>query len=219
MRPSTEPVSPPRPLALALTAHPEPRSFCSAVGDRVVQAAEAAGYRLCRHDLYRSRFDPVLTVEEYRRGFSLDTATQTAVKELQEAEQIIIVHPDWWGGPPAILKGWIDRVLRAGIAFEYRGPDIGPKNRVGLLSTKQVLVLVTTDSDAAEDHQSLRQYWSRNVFGFCGVPNTDVRVIGPVHGSRPGTRKRWLKDVENLSFSGAGKASMGLSAEDDLETR
>lgn len=186
-------------------AYPEPRSFCGAVGERAVQAAVTAGYRLCRHDLYRTGFDPVLSVEEYRRGFSLESETQEAVKDVQDADQIIIVHPDWWGGPPAILKGWIDRIFRAGIAYEYRGPDIGPKSRTGLLADKEVVVLITTDADADEDHQSLRRYWSRTVFGFCGVVNADVRIFGPVHGSRLGTRKRWLKEAENLRFSGAGE--------------
>ncbi len=194
----------PQPVALTVVAHPEPRSFCTAIADRASRAATHSGFVLRRHDLYRDGFNPVLSVEEYRRGFSLDTAVQAAVNDMQEAQLIIVVHPDWWGGPPAILKGWIERVFRAGIAYDYRGQDIGPKSRVGLLQHKQVLVLVTTDADADVDHQSLRRYWSRNVFGFCGVHNSDVRILGPVHGSSAGTRKLWLKDVENLRFNASG---------------
>ncbi|MFN2310811.1 MAG: NAD(P)H-dependent oxidoreductase [Spirochaetia bacterium] len=203
----TETMQPP---ALLVLAHPEPRSFCSAVADRAAQAAVSSGYELRRQDLYRDGFDPVLSVEEYRRGFSLDATVQAAVKDLQDADQLIIVHPDWWGGPPAVLKGWVERAFRAGIAYDYRGPEMGAKSRVGLLDNKQVLVIVTTDSDADEDHQSLRRYWNRNVFGFCGIHYSDVRVFGPVHGSRPGTRKLWLREVENHRFS--GRSTQGFDA-------
>ncbi|TVR89217.1 MAG: hypothetical protein EA428_10870 [Spirochaetaceae bacterium] len=192
--------APSRPVAMTILAHPEPRSFCTALGDRAARAAASSGFDLRRHDLYRDGFEPVLSVEEYRRGFSLDTAVQAAVNDMQEAQLIIITHPDWWGGPPAILKGWVERVFRAGITYEYRGQEIGPKSRVGLLQHKQVLVLLTTDSDTHDDHQSLRRYWSRNVFGFCGVPNIDVHIYGPVHGSSAGTRKLWLQEAENLRF-------------------
>jgi len=58
----------------------------------------------------------------------------------------VIVHPTWWGQPPAILKGWIDRVIRPGVAYRFREGDAGEGIPDGLPAAKAALVFTTSDT-------------------------------------------------------------------------
>ncbi|MGL5008949.1 MAG: NAD(P)H-dependent oxidoreductase, partial [Paracoccaceae bacterium] len=105
---------------LSLVAHPRPSSFCHAISERARAALLAHGHEIHHHDLYAEQFDPCLTAEEaYTIGDTLErTLARTTDPllrhhraQLSSADGLLIVHPNWWGKPPAILAGWLDRVL------------------------------------------------------------------------------------------------------------
>ena len=99
----------------SLLAHPRPNSFCHAISERARQALSMAGHAISHHDLYAEGFDPCLTAEEaYSIGDTLEVALSRADDpvlhshrtEIAHADGLLIVHPNWWGKPPAILAGW-----------------------------------------------------------------------------------------------------------------
>ncbi|MDB5511810.1 MAG: flavodoxin family protein [Enterovirga sp.] len=121
---------------LIVYAHPEPTSFCAALRDRAVGTIRAAGHEVTVSDLYRDGFDPVAgrhdftTVADPDR-FHYQSEQLLAAREggfsdeirreqdrVRQADLFIIIYPIWWGGPPAIFKGWLDRVLAYGFAYE-----------------------------------------------------------------------------------------------------
>ena len=109
---------------------PRPASLNHAVADRISTVLAEEGSTVFRHDLYAERFEPVLEHEEIRRRFSFDDVFTAYVRELQDAHGIVLIYPDWWGMPPAILKGWVDRIFRPGIAFDHEGEEFMPKRKV-----------------------------------------------------------------------------------------
>ena len=110
---------------LTILAHPHPGSFNHAIAEAAVAALEASGHEIVFHDLYAEGFDPLLSSEEIPKGAQIDEALARHCRDLSEAEGIIVVHPNWWGMPPAILKGWVDRVVRPGVAYEFLEGDSG----------------------------------------------------------------------------------------------
>jgi NAD(P)H dehydrogenase (quinone) len=121
---------------LIVYAHPEPTSFCAALRDRAAGTIRAAGHEVTVSDLYRDGFDPVAgrhdftTVADPDR-FHYQSEQLLAAREggfsdeirreqdrVRQADLFIIIYPIWWGGPPAIFKGWLDRVLAYGFAYE-----------------------------------------------------------------------------------------------------
>ena len=106
--------------ALIVYCHPNPSSFNAAVRDLVIEKLEHAGaeYRVC--DLYGNGFQPVLTGPEWQ-GYLACPDNQSGVAQevadLRWADTLIFVYPTWWYGLPAILKGWLDRVLLPDVAF------------------------------------------------------------------------------------------------------
>jgi NAD(P)H dehydrogenase (quinone) len=100
-----------------ILAHPQKGSFNHAIASTAVYQLERNGHEIRFHDLYEEKFDPILKGTEIPKNGDLPGSIAEHCREIAEAEGIVIVHPNWWGQPPAILKGWIDRVIRPEVAY------------------------------------------------------------------------------------------------------
>ena len=109
------------------------------------------GYTVALHDLYRERFDPVQPGGESANTASTDPLVEQHCDELARADLIVICHPNWWSQPPAILKGWIDRVFRLNTAYGYP-PGVGFEGLpVGLLKARHALIFNTSNTPLARE--------------------------------------------------------------------
>lgn len=143
--------------ALVVHAHPEPTSFSAALTNAAREEIARLGHTAEVSDLYAEGFDPVagrrdfLSVADPQRfhyqteqalaartgQFSPDIAREQ--ERVRRADLLILQFPLWWGGPPAILKGWIDRVLAYGVAYED-----GARFDSGFFKGRRGLLCVTT---------------------------------------------------------------------------
>lgn len=182
-----------------LLAHPQQGSFNHAIAETVVAALKANGHEVMYHDLYEEGFDPVLRRDEIPKGALLNPAIQMHCREISEAEGIVLVHPNWWGQPPAILKGWMDRVLRPGIAYEFVENDAGAGIPVGLLKAGAALVFNTSntpqDRETAVFRDPLERIWKDCIFDLCGIKNVCRKMFGVVVTSSLPQREQWLREV------------------------
>jgi NAD(P)H dehydrogenase (quinone) len=131
--------------ALIVYCHPRPDSFTAAVRDVVAKKLTEAGAEIRLADLYARGFDPVLSAGEF--DTYPDTANNRAtvvedVADIEWCDTLIFVYPTWWYGLPAMLKGWLDRVLVPGSAFvmpDDQTSDIRPGlthiTRLGVFTT------------------------------------------------------------------------------------
>ena len=121
------------------------------------------------------------------------------MQELENADGIVIVHPNWWGMPPAVLKGWIDRVFRPGRAYEFVDGDNGEGVPRGLLKARAAVVFNTTNTYPEREQtvfgDPLERIWKDCIFGLCGVDVVHRRCFGVVAVSSPEQRARWLVEV------------------------
>ncbi len=157
----------------------------------------AAGHELLYHDLYEESFDPILTEAEMAQGFSLDPLVQEHCRDLSSAGGIVVVHPDWWSQPPALLKGWVDRVFRQGIAYDLVGGDFGERSWQGLLGGKKALVLCSSDNPPGEGPSVLEEFWETSVFGACGI-EARCEVLRGLRSSGSGERRAWVESALSL---------------------
>lgn len=187
---------------LVLLAHPGPDSFCHALAAAVRDALLRDGHAVVFHDLCAEKFDPLLPAAEISAAAPLPPAIQRHCDELQAADGIVIVHPNWWGQPPAVMKGWIDRVIRPGVAYRFVAGDAGEGVPVGLLKAKAAVVLNTSNTPDARERSAfgdpLESIWKRCVFGLCGVPNVHRRMFNVVVASTLPQRQAWLADAADL---------------------
>jgi NAD(P)H dehydrogenase (quinone) len=185
-----------------ILAHPRPGSFNHAIAGVVVATLRESGNQVSFHDLYAEEFDPLLPSGEIARNAILPPLVVEHCREIAAADGIVIVHPDWWGMPPAMLKGWIDRVLRPGVAYRFTETDSGEGVPEGLLHARAVLVLNTSNTPAAREQEvfgdPLERLWKDCVFSLCGVPAFRRRMFQIIVTSTEEERKRWLAEVREL---------------------
>ncbi len=190
---------------LVIVAHPDPASFNHALAAAATSAARQQGHAVVFHDLHAERFDPMLPSAEFSKGAALEPWLQRHCDDLAAADGVVIVHPNWWGQPPAILKGWIDRVVRPGVAYAFEEGDGGEGVPVGLLRARSAVVLNTSNTPAEREQQvfgdPLDSIWKRCVFGLCGVRDVRRRTYGVVVTSTKELRSRWLADATDIVTS------------------
>ncbi|WP_461209601.1 NAD(P)H-dependent oxidoreductase [Desulfocurvus sp. DL9XJH121] len=185
---------------LVILGHPRPGSLNHALAGRGVETLEELGHEVVFHDLCAEGFDPALPGDEAGRGAVLPPDVARHCEELRDAEGVVVVHPNWWGMPPAVLKGWIDRVVRVDVAYRFVGEDGGEGVPQGLLKARRALVLNTTDTDPAREAavfgDPLERIWKDCVFGLCGVTDVTRLNFGTVCISTPEQRAAWLDQAE-----------------------
>ncbi len=180
-------------------AHPDKGSFNHAIALSAVEQIENNGHQVFFHDLYQEGFDPLLCSEEIPEAASLPVIIADHCREIVEADGVVIVHPNWWGQPPAILKGWIDRVMRPGAAYTFQEGDSGEGVPKGLLKAKAAIVFNTSNTEATREREvfgdPLETIWKNCIFGLCGVNRFHRRMFGVVVTSTEIQRKAWLDEV------------------------
>jgi NAD(P)H dehydrogenase (quinone) len=185
-----------------ILAHPHPGSFNHAIGEAVRNALRENGHTVRYHDLYAELFNPVMPFEEIPRDARLNPVIGSHCAEIAAAEGIVVIHPDWWGQPPAILKGWIDRVLRPGVAYRFLEGDGGEGVPVGLLQAKAALVFNTSNTTQDRELEAfgdpLERLWKDCIFSLCGIPVFHRRMFSVVVTSTDEERRGWLEEVRAL---------------------
>ena len=185
-------------MVAIIHAHPDPDSFTSSLASAAAQTLASSGLDTQIVDLYRiglsedeskrGPFPPVMEMDEFRRKTSFDSAVQRQMALVERSAGYVIVHPDWWGGPPAVLKGWIDRVLRPGTAYE-RPDGFTDREPAGLLSGRRALVAVHGDG---ADPGPLEEFWVSRVWGFCGI-KAEFHYMPNIGRSRIGDREDFTR--------------------------
>jgi putative NADPH-quinone reductase len=196
-------------LVTLVLAHPDPSSFNHALASAVREVLTDAGHRVSFHDLYAESFDPLLPAAEVESVCELPADIAAWCDEIAAAEGIVIVHPNWWGQPPAILKGWVDRVIRPGVAYRFVESDGGEGVPVGLLKARTALVLNTANTPGDRELEvfgdPLQRTWEDCVFGLCGVTDVRRRVFGVVVTSTPEQRAAWIDEARALALESFGQ--------------
>ncbi len=129
---------------LVIFAHPNPESYGASLHREVCGGLQKAGHQVRDLDLYAEGFNPCLSRgerEAYMQGGEL-TGIEYHVEPLQWAEALVFVYPTWWMGPPAILKGWLDRVWLPGVVAEFGAEGVKPK----LTQIRKIMVITTQGS-------------------------------------------------------------------------
>lgn len=195
--------------ATVILAHPYSKSFNHAIFQTINETFIEQEVAVYSHDLYAEKFDPVITVKELGTDQSEDPLVLQYAAELVESDILVFVHPNWWGQPPAILKGYVDRVIRPPYAYDFPQDASGGGLPIEKLNGKFGLVYNTsnTEQDREDNYfgDPLENIWIKCVFGFCGIKDHKRKMFRIIADSTQEQREAWLnevkKDIQALSFS------------------
>lgn len=188
---------------LVINGHPNSESLCSFLAQEYAKGARESGFDVRLVQLADLKFDPVLH-KGYLKIQELEPDLLQAQQDLLWAEHVVIVHPIWWGSVPALLKGFLDRVLLPGFAFKYHkgNPwwDRLLKGRTGRL-------IVTTDAPSWWNKFVLRdpviRMMKNSVLEFCGIRPVKVTQLDQIKDRPKDVIRSYLKKVHELGKRGA----------------
>jgi putative NADPH-quinone reductase len=183
---------------LIIEAHPYAESFCSAIAQKYKNGSLTSGNEIKEIIIRDLNFNPNLQ-NGYRKRTDLEPDLRDAWEKIKWCDHMVWIHPVWWGGLPAIAKGFLDRLFLPGMAFQPRGDSVWWDK---LLKGKTAHILTTLDQPSwyyslSFGKPSINQL-KKSTLEFCGVKPVRVNYFGPVKGSSQNIREKWLAKVERI---------------------
>ena len=186
---------------LIIYNHPHEGSFCSAVRDAVLSGLDVGGHEYKVIDLDKDRFDPVMREKDLsafvqasrnpeKEIEGLDPLIEVYVNKMRWAERIVMIFPIWWMTTPAMMKGFIDKVIFPGMVYRMEGGKL-----VSLLSRLKQVVIITTMNTPSAIYEStfgnsIEGSLIKGTFNQIGIH--DIRWISLNMVKQVGDEKRWL---------------------------
>jgi putative NADPH-quinone reductase len=183
---------------MIVVVHPQRNTLCEVLSKAYQQAAQAAGHDTHLFVLADMTFDPILR-EGYRKVQALEPDLDAAYKCLSDCDHLVLVFPLWCGDMPALMKGFIERVLQ---------PDLIALQNTehamnwSIFKNKTARVVMTLGMPV-----SIYRFWygahalkllSRNILNFIGIKPVRHTLFGMVGTSKPQTREGWLEQMRRL---------------------
>lgn len=187
-----------------IQGHPDPegKHFGHALAQAYREGAEAAGHEVRLVEVARLDFPLLRSQQDFDHGSAPDSI-RPAQESIDWANHMVIIYPLWLGTLPALLKGFLEQVLRPGFAFTQTAPDKPAKKR---LSGRSARVVVTMGMPAFAYRWFYRAHslknLERNVLKFCGIAPVCSSLVGMVEGGNGRRRAKWLVKMRALGKAG-----------------
>ena len=183
---------------LIINGHPDKQSFNFGLSNAYKEGAMKSDAEIREINIRELDFDPNLQFG-YRKRTELEPDLLKAQEKLKWADHIVWVYPIWWGSVPAIMKGFLDRVLLPGFAFKKREGSVWWDK---FFTGKTARLICTMDQptwyyrliNRSPSHSAMK----RLTMNFIGVKSVKITSIGPLRLSKESFRQKWLKKVEEL---------------------
>lgn len=183
---------------LIINGHPDKESFNFGLAEAYKKGVISSGAELKEIAIRDLDFNPNLQFG-YRKRTELEPDLLDAQEKLKWADHLVWIYPVWWGSVPALMKGFLDRVLLPGFAFQKRENSLWwDKNFTG----KTARIICTVDQPPwfyrlfyrSPSHNAMK----KGTLNFIGVSKVRITTIGPIRLSKDEFRAKWLKKIETL---------------------
>lgn len=183
---------------LIINGHPDKESFNYGLAEAYKTGAKRSGAEIQEINISELSFNPNLQYG-YRKRTELEPDLLEAQQKLMWADHLVWVYPVWWSSFPAIMKGFLDRVLLPGFAFKKRENSLFSDK---LLTGKTARIICTLDQPAwyyrwvygNPSHNAMK----KGTLHFIGVKKVRITTIGPIRLSKGVFREKWINKVNKL---------------------
>jgi putative NADPH-quinone reductase len=185
---------------LIVTAHPSPFSTTQRIAKTYAEAKRMKNHAVQVVDLYADEYkiDPLRFIDI--KDFIPSKLQLKFQEQLLWADEIVVVHPIWWGTPPSIMKSWVELTFWPKVAYSYAS-----KNKVNkLLIGKTAKIFVTSGGPSWYHHfhfMPLLSFWKTCIFEFSGVDVIDVKIYGNINTAKKEDKEKhiekFLKKIKN----------------------
>ncbi|MCW2259365.1 MULTISPECIES: NAD(P)H-dependent oxidoreductase [Sphingobacterium] len=201
---------------VVINGHPDKLSFNSALANAYIKAAKESGAEVRYIALADLDFNPNLQFG-YRQRMELEPDLLQALQTIQWGEHQVWIHPLWWLGMPALMKGFFDRAFLPGITFRKSKQGLN----VGLLQNKTARIITTVGDLNLKTYKEV--YGSsgliqlkNGILEYCGITSIQSSFIGPLENFDEADRLKALNDVADLAIDDAKALPIGIVADDSI---
>ncbi|MBG6129312.1 putative NADPH-quinone reductase [Aquimarina sp. EL_43] len=183
---------------LIINGHPDKESFNFGISEAYTKGVKKSNAEIKEINIRELNFNPNLQFG-YRKRTELESDLLEAQDKLKWADHFVWVYPVWWGSVPAIMKGFLDRVLLPGFAFNKKENSLWWDK---CFTGKTARIICTLDQPAwyyrlfyrSPSHFAMK----RGTLNFIGIKKVKITTIGPIRLSTEEFRNKWLKKIEKL---------------------
>lgn len=183
---------------LIINGHPNKNSFNHALAEAYQTGALKTGALINLINISELQFNPNLEFG-YTKRMDLEPDLLSSLEKIKAADHLVWIHPVWWGGLPALMKGFIDRLFLPGLTYQYRENSIFWDK---LLKGKTARIITTMDQPGwyyriIYGNPSIRQL-KKSTLEFCGIAPVRLSTIGIIKTATAEQRQKWLNKVHLL---------------------
>jgi NAD(P)H dehydrogenase (quinone) len=185
---------------LIINGHPNKESFNQALATAYKDGAIKSSAAVSTIHINELQFNPNLQFG-YTKRIDLEPDLLDSLEKIKTADHLVWIHPVWWGGLPAIMKGFIDRLFLPGLTYQYRENSIWWDK---LLIGKTARIITTLDQPGwyyrlMYGRPSVNQL-KKSTLEFCGVKPVKVTYLGIIKTAKPEQRQKWINQIYNLGM-------------------
>lgn len=184
---------------LVVNGHPYDKSYVSALFKTFVDNIDTNKFSVKTLELSKMKFDPVLRYG-YSERMEADKDIELSQELLGWADHVVFFYPVWWASMPALLKGWLDRVLTPGFAYNVKG-----LKTIKHLKGRTAQLFLTSDGPAWYERlipNSPIRLMRRYILGFCGIKVLKSDILGLMaHANRELARKKFMDKVARAAVN------------------
>lgn len=186
---------------VVINGHPDQNSFNSAIAESYISAASASGAEVRYIAIGNLNFNTNLQFG-YRQRMELEPDLVRALEDIQWSEHQIWIHPVWWLGMPAIMKGFFDRAFLPGIVFKTDKKG----SSEGLLNAKSARIITTAGDLSLKSYEDEYQssgliQLKKGILEYCGVSSVENHFIGPLYKLTEKNLEQWLDIITELAIT------------------
>ncbi len=182
--------------------HPYEGSYCNAIFDTVKSGLDKAGHEIDIIHLDNDKFNPVMTAEDllaFKNKKSIDTQAKEYIQRIKAADHLVFIFPIWWELMPALMKGFIDKVIFPGETYDYTSSGHG---MVTLMKNIKSITVITTMNTPAIMYKliygdAVKKALIKGTFQKTGCKKVKWLSLNMVKMSSKDKREKWLKQIEN----------------------
>lgn len=183
---------------LIINGHPDKESFNFGISNAYKKGAKESGAEVKEIIIRELNFNPNLEFG-YRKRMELEPDLIDAQEKIKWSEHIVIVYPVWWGGFPAMMKGFFDRAFLAPFSYKKRENSVWWDK---MLTGRSARVICTLDQPGwtywlmfgRPSHNAIK----KSILNFTGINPVKITSIGPLKDSKKEWRNEWISKVEKM---------------------
>jgi len=183
---------------MVVVGHPQRDTLCDALGKAYVEGAEHSGHQVKLFQLSHMSFDPILH-EGYRKEQPLEPDLARAYSALAASDHIVFVFPLWCGDMPALLKGFIERILQPDLIARQSTESAMNWN---IFKNKSARIVMTMGMPVTVYRWFYRGHalklLTRNILHFIGIKPVRHTLYGMIQTSKLEQRQNWLEEMRAL---------------------